>query len=129
MSKLEHTVQHAVMTEFGVGRNFRIWRNNVGMAVTESGRRIRYGVPGSPDICGILRVSHVCENCFHTQPERGLWFGIETKREVGGETAENQLAFHAMARQYGGLVAVVNSVEEARVYMKQWGAQWRNQNL
>lgn len=124
MSKLEHSVQHAVLREFGVGKNFRLWRNNVGMATMEDGRKVRYGVPGSPDICGILRVSHVCENCFHAQPDRGVWFGIETKREEGGVTSTVQHAFHATARQYGALVTVVSSLDEAKEYMRKWGAQW-----
>ena len=85
-----------------IGREFptsvRAWRNNTGAFKDPSGRLVRYGLPGSPDIIGIIK--------------GGRFLGIEVKTAKGRQT-EIQRSFAAMASGLGAVVFVARSVEEA----------------
>lgn len=119
----ESRLLHDVLHEFGRGQNYRISRNNTGVAkfcaacerVHASERHpayrvVKFGVPGAPDILGILA--------------GGTAFGIETKSETGRIKPE-QAAYHAMLERFGGRVTVVRSVAEASEWMKSIGAVWK----
>ncbi len=119
-SRLLHDVQRAL----GRGSNFRLARNNTGVgkycaqceiihASTPhpAYRMVKYGIPGAPDILGILG-------------PHGTTFGIEMKSETG-KTAPIQLAYHAMLKKFGGHVQVVRSVREAEDWMRSIGGVWK----
>ncbi len=123
MKRSESSLLNEVIATFGCGKNFRIARNNTGtgkycsqcdrlhkMEGHRYDRVVDYGVPGAPDVLGILG------------PD-GRMFGIETKSE-SGRVAPKQVRYHAMVERFGGRVCVVRSVEEAREWMSQIGAQW-----
>ena len=120
----EARLLHDVLREFGRGKNFRIARNNTGVgyycrqceAVHKrdhhpSYRVVKYGVPGAPDILGIIGPS-------------GRSIGIETKSAMGRVSAE-QIAYHAMMQKHGGHVRIVRTMDEAREWMREIGAEWK----
>ena len=85
------------------GRYGLFWRNNSG-AVRTGSRFIRYGLPGSPDVIGIVN---------------GQFVGIEVKRE-DGKQSECQQEFERLATKYGGRYAVVRSAREAIENVVRW---------
>jgi len=120
---LEAPLLYTVRQEFGCGQNFRLLRSNTGVAKYcklcesihkkeshPSYRMVRFGTPGAPDTTGILG-------------PHGRILAIETKSS-DGTVDEEQTNYHAMIKQYGGLVCVVRSIEEAREWMKGVGAKW-----
>ena len=80
------------------------WRANTGAmtATASTGRRrfVRFGVPGQPDILGLL-------------PPAGRLLAVETKQKGRKPTAA-QAAFLANVEAAGGLALVVRDVEELR---------------
>lgn len=81
-----------------VGRNdLRIWRNNTGVAISGSGKKIAFGLKGSSDLLGILR--------------GGRFLAVETKSPTGRLTTEQQ-AFRSMVESMGGLYILARSVKE-----------------
>lgn len=93
----EHEIQQAILLALGGRRDLRIWRNNSGVAFGK-GRAVRFGVVGQADLSGILKGGRRLE--------------IEVKRR-GERPTEEQVSFGAMIQRYGGVWAVVRSVEEA----------------
>ena len=85
------------------GRYGLFWRNNSG-AMKVGARFIRYGLPGSPDVIGIVN---------------GQFVGIEVKRE-DGKQSEHQQEFERLATKYGGHYAVVRSAREAIESVVRW---------
>lgn len=119
----EAALLYAVQREFGRGKNYRLNRQNTGVAKYCSEcervhrldkhpayRVVRYGMPGQPDLQGVIA-------------PLGRILALETKSS-GGHLSEEQVAYHAMITKYGGLVKVVRSIEEARQWMKEVGAEW-----
>jgi len=120
----ESQLLHDLRQEFGRLKNGRLLRFHVGAARDADGRLIRFGVPGFPDLAGILGSSETCDQCGHiVRAQRGRWIGIEAKSEDGRVRPE-QTAFHGMVRRYGGEIAVVRTLDEARDAMRSWGAEW-----
>jgi hypothetical protein len=84
--------------------DYRIQAEDVGKTVKQAvpakqARRISFGLPGSPDIIGIL-------------PPHGRFVGIEVK--VPGNTqSDQQRNFGAVATEQGALYIVAHSVDEA----------------
>ena len=127
MTTSEGRLLHDVLREFGRGQNFRIARNNTGVAHEcaycddlhkrhapkqhPPYRVVKYGIPGAPDILGILAPS-------------GRVIALETKSPTGPVTPK-QKAYHAMLTKHGGGVVVVRSMDEAREWMREIGAEWR----
>lgn len=120
---LEAPLLYAVRQEFGCGENFRLLRSNTGVAKYckfcesihkkeshPSYRMVSFGTPGAPDTTGILGPN-------------GRMLSIELKSDAG-PVSEEQTNYHTMIRQYGGLVCVVRSIEEAREFMRGAGARW-----
>lgn len=93
----EHEIQQAILLALGSRRDVRVWRNNSGVAYGK-GRAVRFGVPGQADISGILRGGRRLE--------------LEVKAP-GERPTKQQTAFGAMIQAFGGVWAVVRSVEEA----------------
>ena len=80
------------------------WRNNTGAMKSEGGHFVHFGSPGSPDILGIMA-------------PYGRLVGIEVKRP-GGKVTRLQEDWQREAREYGALVGVVHSIEEALALLK-----------
>lgn len=121
--KLETPIMQDIRREFGRMKNGRLLRYNVGALYDKDGRLVHYGIPGHTDLAGIMDTSAVCPSCSAAIPSPGRWVGLEVKSE-SGVVEPDQALFHRMIRRYGGLVAVVRSVEEARDAMRGWGAKW-----
>lgn len=101
-------------------QNGRILRMNNGAAQTPDGRKVVFGVPGYPDLAGLICTSSACPACGHLGVPVGRWTGIETKTEEG-RLSEVQKDFHAMIKRFGGLIAVAQSVEQAVEMVRGWG--------
>ncbi|NBW07832.1 MAG: VRR-NUC domain-containing protein [Caulobacteraceae bacterium] len=91
----------------------RIWRQNTGVAypismvdggrLKPNARPVKYGVPGVPDIIGVL-------------PD-GRWLGVEVK--VGRDKqSEQQLNFQSMLEQRGGVYVVARDLDTAVAEVK-----------
>lgn len=119
----ESFILRDIRKEFGRLKNGRLLRHNVGALYDGNGRLVRYGVPGHPDLAGLIDTSVLCPSCSATVPLRGRWIGLEVKTDTGVVEPQQKL-FHAMVERYGGLVAVVRSVDEAKEIMRGWGAIW-----
>lgn len=102
-------------------KNGRILRMNTGAAMTPDGRKVKFGVDGYPDLAGLLSVRVPCPHCGGETEPVGRWVGIETKSDQG-RLEDSQKFFHAMVRQYNGLIEVARTVEEAVEIAKRWGA-------
>lgn len=73
------------------------WKNNTGATSTAGGGFVRYGLPGSPDIIGVL--------------PGGKFIGIEVKTGAG-RLSELQAAFRIAVENAGGVYLVVRSLDD-----------------
>lgn len=99
----EIDIQQAILLAIGARPDLRVWRNNVGVATGANGRPIRFGVPGSADILGVLQIV----------PGIGRLTGLEVKAEHGRIRPE-QLAWATAMRNVGAACFVVRSTDDAR---------------
>ncbi len=77
-----------------------LWRNNTGKLQDRTGRWITYGLGvGSADAVGVLKGS-------------GRFIAFEVKMP-GKKLTPEQLAWHRIVNESGGLAVVVHSVDEA----------------
>ena len=75
------------------------WRNNVGLATTDRGTKIRFGLfPGSADLIGVFR---------------GRFVGVEIKTEDGRQSPE-QRTWQSCLESKQGIYAIVRSEDDAR---------------
>ena len=90
----------------------RVWEHPTGQAYRDhpSGWRehIRYGLPGSSDIIGILITSK--------------FLALEIK-SGNAKQQPNQLAFESMIKRFGGFYFIVRSADEALFYVLQAASQ------
>lgn len=102
----EQQLQNEILRMIGASfpDSARAWRNNSGALKDQSGRLVRFGCPGSPDILGIAK--------------GGIWFGIEVKTEMG-RMSEAQKNFRNMVLSMGGHYACVRSINEAWDFLHQ----------
>lgn len=87
-----------------------VWRQNVGAAVSSHGgkrRFMRFGIPGLPDIAGILA--------------GGRAISIEVKRP-GSKRTDRQEAFNRVATSLGSISVCVSSVESLISELRAAGA-------
>lgn len=100
----EKSIQNEIFREFGTRPWCRLWRSNSGVAKYRDRfgkqRSVRFGVPGQPDISGIIR--------------GGVWLGIEVKSATGTQSVE-QRAFQLIIERFGGIYILARSVEDVRV--------------
>lgn len=88
-----------ILEAWGAHPRVRIARINVGKAYPpRSSRLVTFGVPGTPDICGIIA-------------PQGRWFGIECK-SARGRQREDQETFQRVIERFGGLYVLARSVED-----------------
>ena len=78
---------------------FFVWRNNTG-CVKQGSRFIKFGLKGSPDIIGFT--------------PKGIFIGVECKKEKGGIVSEDQRLFLERLRQDGGIAIVAHSSSELK---------------
>lgn len=81
-----------------------VWRNNVG-AMREKSRFVRFGLPGSPDLMGILR--------------GGYLFGLECKTDTG-KPSKYQLWYKDYFQAFGMRYSIIRSYEEAVAVIQGW---------
>ncbi len=95
----EALIQQQILEAFGARPKLRIWRANTGAAMVK-GRLVRFGVPGQPDIQGIIAPT-------------GKYLGIEVKSPTGRQSEEQKL-FQAMVERQGGIYILARSVDDVR---------------
>jgi len=95
----ETAIVKGILAALGRDPRIRIWRNNTGAFRDATGRLVRFGLPGSADITGIMR-------------RGGRRLEIEVKTATGRQT-EQQAAFQNMITLYGGVYILARSVDEA----------------
>lgn len=130
--KSERKIQNEIL--LGLNKEFsdrlRLWRNNVGkgygawivakarkqlaagqakeaLQTLKSSRPISYGVPGSPDLQGFIRLNGLA-----------AYLGIEVKAK-DGQQREKQKKFEKMIVANGGFYYVARSKREAIEYVNQ----------
>ncbi len=94
---------HKILLALGSRRDLLIWKNTTGQfRMLHSERHVNVGLPGSPDIIGVLA----------THDGHGVFLGIEVKTGTA-RLSEQQQAFHRRADEVHGILIVAHSVEEA----------------
>lgn len=94
----ESHVVHAILKAWGAHPRLRIARVNTGAAMLK-GRLVRFGVPGTADICGVIAPS-------------GRLLMIECKA-LNGKQREAQVTMQRVVTAMGGLYVVARSLEDA----------------
>jgi len=90
---------HDVLVAWGSHPRLCLWRSNTGAGYPPgSSRLVTFGLPGTPDVIGILGPG-------------GLWVGIECKTGSGRLSAE-QKVFCDVLTSLGGLFVLAHSVED-----------------
>jgi hypothetical protein len=119
--KSEAEILKEILLALGQRSDMRVWRNNTGMLwsgakvrkveragmakvekgdiLIKSGYPVRFGLPGSADILGVIAPS-------------GKIIAIEVKTETGKQSAQ-QKAFAKMIRRMGGVYILARSADEA----------------
>jgi hypothetical protein len=93
----ETLLQARIVAAIGAMSFVRVFRNNIGVAVYDSGARVEYGVggKGAPDL--LCEVQH-----------KGLWIACWMEiKTPDGHVDPDQRKWHAAARKMGRNVAVV----------------------
>jgi hypothetical protein len=99
----EGQIQDQVRLILGADRASVWWRNNVGVAETVRGNKIKFGLfPGSADLIG----------CF-----RGRFVGVELKTPVGRQSPEQKKWQHQVEERGGGIYAIVRSEDDAHALL------------
>lgn len=93
----EAHVVHDILEAWGAHPRVRIARINTGAAVVR-GRLVRFGVPGTADICGLIA------------PD-GRFLAIECKSATGKQRAE-QRRFERVVSAMGGIYILARSVAD-----------------
>ena len=98
----EAAVQSEIHRAIGSRPTVRLWRANTGAARDiRTGRAVRFNIPGTPDLIGIVSVGGI-----------GAFLGIEVKSAKGRQT-KAQKNFQAMIVARGGCYILARSVEDA----------------
>lgn len=93
----EAQIQHEILAAWGAHPRVRIARVNTG-AATIRGRLVRFGVPGTGDICGLIAPT-------------GRLVMIEVKTATG-RLRQAQEVMRRVIEAFGGLYVVARSVED-----------------
>lgn len=92
----ESVIQRLIIARLNLLPGVKVWRQSTGVA-RHGGRVVRYGIPGQADITGLVD---------------GRRIELEVKTATGRVRPE-QKAYGVMIRQYGGVYAVVRSIDDA----------------
>jgi hypothetical protein len=93
----ESEIQHAILLRWGSHPRMRLARTNTGAAKVK-GRFVRFGIPGQPDIQGLISPS-------------GRYIGIEVKTKTGKQS-DAQKTFQRVVESLGGIFILARSVED-----------------
>jgi hypothetical protein len=126
----ETKILKEILLALGQHPDLRVWRNNTGMLwsgakvrkveragmvkaekgdiLIKSGYPVRFGLPGSADILGLISPS-------------GRLIAIEVKTETGKQS-EQQKAFAKMIKRMGGVYILARSADEAVKKLEPCGA-------
>lgn len=88
---------HEILKNWGAHPRLRIARVNTGAAVVK-GRLVRFGVPGTADICGVLAPA-------------GRFLAIECKSATGKQR-KAQVTFQRVVEAMGGIYVLARSVDD-----------------
>lgn len=103
----EKQIQNSILKAFATRSDMRLWRNNTGVAITPDGAQVvRYGLPGSADLTGIL-------------PD-GKRLEIEVKSATGRATGQ-QGAFARMIERFNGVYILARSVDDVACELRARG--------
>lgn len=110
MSKNEATVMAEVRLEASK-RGWRLWRNNSGAMMDQTGRLVRYGLGNesvkatvrSGDLIGIRPVTITPDMVGQTI---GQFVSVECKREHGGRVEPEQQAWCDLINALGGYAVI-----------------------
>lgn len=97
---------HDVLKAWGAHPRLRIARVNTGAAVIK-GRLVRFGVPGTADIVGLIAPS-------------GRMLQIECKT-AKGKQRDAQIVMERIVTQFGGAYCVARSLEDVDRFMNSLG--------
>lgn len=99
----ERDTQAAILLAFGALPWLRLWRVNVGTAITMDGRGVvRFGIPGMADLTGIVACGRRLE--------------VEVKAE-GGRLRREQEVWRDTILRFGGLYHLARSVDDTRAFL------------
>jgi hypothetical protein len=93
----ESLIQHAILKAWGAHPRIRIARVNTGAAMVK-GRLVRFGVPGTADIMGIIAPT-------------GRMLAIEVKSGTGKQRPEQE-RFQRVVTAFGGLYILARSLQD-----------------
>lgn len=114
MTPTEAKIQHDILAHFGARKDMMLWRNNVGVGRTLQDDRVkRFGLPGSPDLLGVLYVRDPIELMHLTHGHFGLALGIEVKTGRGRQS-EKQKNFEDAFTKRGGIYVLARSIEDVQ---------------
>lgn len=103
--KSETALQNEIRLEIGKLKNARLFRNNVGMI-----NGVQFGLcVGSSDLIGFQSVTITPEMVGQ---KVAIFTAIEVKTETG-KVSPAQIKFTEMVNKFGGIGAIVRSVNEA----------------
>ncbi len=110
LNQSETALQNKIRLELGKLKNTRLFRNNVGMI-----NGVQFGLcVGSSDLIGFQSVTITPEMVGQ---KVAIFTAIEVKTE-SGKVSEQQTNFLSMVQKFGGLGAVVRSVDDAVAVLK-----------
>jgi hypothetical protein len=103
-------LQNKIRLAVGKLKDARLFRNNVGLFKTKDGRNIQTGLcVGSSDLIGFKTITVTPEMVGQ---KVAIFTAIEVKTEKGKVSPE-QSKFIEIVRSFGGIGAVVRSVDDA----------------
>ena len=112
-SELQNQIRAAI--GFDYAKTCRLFRNNVGSAKTFDNRYIEFGLcVGSSDLIGFQSVTITADMVGQ---QVAIFTAIEVKTPTGKVSAE-QKRFTDMVNNFGGIGAIVRSVDDAREALK-----------
>lgn len=112
-SPSEAEIQQVTLLRLGSRPDFRCWRNNVGAMRGANGRVVRFGLPGSADIMGVLQVVALGPRVGEGR-RVGVFVAIELKSATGRMTPDQE-RFRAMVLHLGGVYILARSADQAEL--------------
>jgi len=107
-NRRESQVQAGVLAYLSTRGDCMFWRSNVQAGTAPSGRFMRSGVKGQPDVMVV---------------KDGKFYGLEVKRSLLGKLSEHQRRWGNNLRAAGGVYEVVTSVSELPMILGPVGAR------
>jgi hypothetical protein len=109
----ETALQNKIRLALGKHPNVRMFRNNVGLFKTQDGRNVQTGLcVGSSDLIGFTSKTITLDDVGKTV---AIFTALEVKTEKG-IVSPQQEKFIEMVARFGGISAVVRSVDDAMAF-------------